>query len=111
MIYLPIISLTYRKNQMKPISTFVAVLGFLLLILTPHTAVAGSSPVEATYKQVRRCRTVPGSEARSEYYGWISAAGQTIHLSRDFDATGPTQSCRYETDFSEREITNPSKFN
>ena len=96
---------------MKFLSVITAVSCSILFFVIPNPAFAGSSPVEATYKQVRRCRTVPGSEARSEYYGWISAAGRTIHLSRDFDATGPTQSCRYETDFSEREITNPSKFN
>ena len=72
----------------------------------PYDAIAA----EATYKQKRQCLKVPGSDARTEYYGFIKAAGQTIYLSRDFDATGPTQKCRYVTDFSEREITNPSMF-
>ena len=79
----------------------------MLSLGLPNQVVAA----EATYKQVRRCRTVPGSDATTKYYGWVSAAGQTIHLSRNFEATGPTQKCAYVTDYSEREITKPSRFN
>ena len=80
-------------------------------ISIPNPVIAGSSPVGATYKQVRECHAVSASNARIDRYGWISAAGQTIYLSKKFAATGPTQSCGYVTDFSEREITNPSGFN
>ena len=65
---------------------------------------------EATYKQKRQCWKVPSSDARTEYYEFIKAAGQTIYLSSDFDAKGPAQKCGYVTDYSEREITNPSTF-
>ena len=91
---------------MKLCTGILAIASVMLCIGIPYDAIAA----EATYKQKRQCWKVPGSEARSEYYGFIKAAGQTIYLSRDFDAKGPTQKCGYVTDYSEREITNPSKF-
>ena len=80
------------------------------LLMPSIDAFAGSAPTEATYKQVRRCRDIPAQEASKDLAGYISAAGQTIFIYRTYEAKAASQKCGYETDFSERTITSPSKF-
>ena len=112
-------SLTHHK-KMKKINSIIAAPLLGVAMYAPPKAnsttynriflLPNANTPAATYSQVLRCREVPAKAARQEYYGYIAAAGETVHLSQSFQAEGPKPDCRYETDYDKREITEPSDF-
>ena len=73
-------NLTIHILRMKLYKAIAAVAVAIIApsIPIPNPVIAGSAPVEATYKQKQKCDTIPGSDARIEYYGWIAVGTKKI---------------------------------